>query len=65
MSIGNTILVWLLVLLSSFARGEVFLHWTNTHWPPPKELGVNDLVLSWNDTLSTRAQAARAVGLRK
>lgn len=64
MSIGNTILVWLLVLFSTFARGEVFLHWTNTQFPPAKELGVNDLVLSWNDTLSTQVQAARAQGYR-
>jgi hypothetical protein len=64
MSIGNTILVWVFVLVSTSAWSNVFVHWTGSALPPAMELGVNDLVLSWNDSFSPQAKAARRQGYR-
>ncbi len=64
MSIGHTILVWVLVLASTPAWSKVFVHWTNSALPPAKEFGFNDLVLSWNDSLSPQLKAARRQGYR-
>jgi hypothetical protein len=64
MSIGNTILVWVFVLVSTSAWSNVFVHWTSSALPPPMELGVNDLVLSWNDSFSLQVNAARRQGYR-
>ncbi len=64
MSIGNTILVWVFVLVSTSAWSNVFVHWTDSALPPAMELGVNDLVLSWNDSFSPQAKAARRQGYR-
>ncbi len=64
MNIGYTILVWFFVLVSTSAWGDVFVHWTNSALPPAKELGVNDLVLTWNGSFSQQAKAARRKGYR-
>jgi protein-tyrosine-phosphatase len=64
MSIGNTILVWVFVFVSTSAWSNVFVHWTDSALPPAMELGVNDLVLSWNDSFSPQAKAARRQGYR-
>jgi hypothetical protein len=64
MSIGDTILVWVFVLLSTCAWGNVFVHWTSSALPPAKELGLNDLVLSWNGSFSPQVKAARRRGYR-
>src|ERR1700730_926814 len=64
MSIRDTILVWVFVLVSTSAWSNVFLHWTSPVLPPAKELDLNDLVLSWNDRFSPQARAARRLGYR-
>jgi hypothetical protein len=64
MSICNTILVWVFVLVSTSAWGNVFVHWTSPALPPAKELGFNDLVLTWNDSFSSQVKAARRQGYR-
>ncbi len=64
MSVGNTILVWAFVLLSTSAWSNVFVHWTGSALPPAKELGFNDLVLSWNDSFLPQAKAAQRKGYR-
>ena len=64
MSIGDTILVWVFVLVSTSAWSNVFVHWTSSALPPAKELGLNDLVLSWNDSFSPQVKAARRQGYR-
>lgn len=64
MSIGDTILVWVFVLVSTSAWGNVFVHWTSSALPPAKELGFSDLVLSWNDSFSPQVKAARRQGYR-
>ena len=64
MNIGDMIRVWVFVLLSASAWGNVFVQWTGSALPPAKELGFNDLVLSWNDSFSTQAKAARRQGYR-
>jgi hypothetical protein len=64
MNIGGAILVWIFVLVSSSAWSDVFVHWTNSALPPAKELGFNDLVLSWNDSFPLQAKAARKQGYR-
>jgi len=64
MNIGHIALVWIFVLVSSSAWSNVFVQWTSTALPPAKELGMNDLVLSWNDGFSSQAKAARKQGYR-
>ncbi len=64
MSIGNTIRVWVFVLVSTSAWSTVFVHWTSSALPPAKELGLNDLALSWNDSFSSQVKAARKQGYR-
>ena len=64
MSINDTILVWAFVLVSTSAWSNVFVHWTSSALPPAKELGLNDLVLSWNDRLLPQARAAQRLGYR-
>ena len=64
MSIGNTILAWVFVLVSSSAWCNVFVHWTSSALPPAAELGVKDLVLSWNGSLSAQVKASRRQGYR-
>jgi protein-tyrosine-phosphatase len=64
MSIGDTILVWVFVLVSTSAWSNVFVRWTSSALPPAKELGLNDLVLSWNDSFSPQVKAARRQGYR-
>jgi len=64
MSISNTIFVWVFVLVSTSAWSNVFVHWTNSALPPAKDLGLNTLVLSWNDSFSSQAKAAQRQGYR-
>jgi hypothetical protein len=64
MSMGNTILVWVFVLVSTSAWSNVFVHWTSSALPPATELGINDLVLSWNDSVTPLSKAARRQGYR-
>jgi len=64
MNIGHIILVWSFVLVSTSAWSNVFVQWTSPAFPPAKELGVKDLVLSWNDRFPSQAKAARGQGYR-
>ena len=64
MNIGDMILVWVFVLVSTCAWSNVFVQWTTSALPPAKELGLNDLVLSWNDSFSPQVKAARRQGYR-
>jgi protein-tyrosine-phosphatase len=64
MNVSDRILVWFFVLVATPAWSEVFLHWKNAALPPAKELGLNELVFSWNDSLSPQVEAARRLGYR-
>jgi hypothetical protein len=64
MSIGNALLVGVFLLVPACAWSNVFVHWTGPALPPAKELGLNDVVLSWNDSLSLQVRAARRQGYR-
>lgn len=64
MNIGQIILAWALVLASTSAWSEVFVRWTSSALPPAKELGVNNLVLSWSDKVPAQVKAARKQGYR-
>jgi protein-tyrosine-phosphatase len=64
MSISGTILVWVFVLVSTPAWSRVFVHWTSATLLPAKELGLNELVLSWSDRFSPQARAAQRLGYR-
>ncbi len=64
MNIGDMILVWFFVLVSASAWGNEFVHWTNSALPPARELGMSDLVLTWNDSVSQQVKAARGKGYR-
>jgi hypothetical protein len=64
MNVSDRILVWVFILVAAPAWSEVLLHWTSAALPPAKELGVNELVFSWNDGLSRQVKAARTLGYR-
>ncbi len=64
MNIGDMILVWVFVLVSTSAWSNVFVHWTSSALLPAKELGFNELVLSWSENLSPKVKAARRQGYR-
>jgi len=51
------------VLVSTCAWSSVFIKWTNPALPPARELGMSDLVLSY-DAPSQLTQAARKQGYR-
>jgi protein-tyrosine-phosphatase len=51
------------VLVSTCASSSVFIHWTNAALPSARELGLSDLVLSY-DAPSPLMQAARKQGYR-
>lgn len=63
-SIGKTILACIFVIVSNSAWANVFVHWTRAVVPPAMELGMSDLVLSWNDSLPMQLKAARKQGYR-
>ncbi len=63
MRIRNFILVFFCFVATS-AWSTVFLHWTGAALPPPTALGVNDLVLFWNDGILPHVEAARSQGYR-
>jgi len=62
MSIRNRILAAAFVLVCSSAWCNVFVHWTSSTVPPVAELGMNNLVLSWNEDISAQVKAARKQG---
>jgi len=62
MSIRNRILAGAFVLVCSSAWCNVFVHWTSSTVPPVAELGMNNLVLSWNENISAQVKAARKQG---
>jgi hypothetical protein len=65
MSVGNTILLWLFLLVSTSSWSTVFVHWTSSSaLPPAKEFGLNTVVLSWDNSFSSRARAAQGKGYR-
>ncbi len=64
MKIRVVIRVWIFVLVSSFAWSNVFVHWTRSAILPAKQLGFNDLVLTWNNGFSEQAKTARRQGYR-
>ena len=61
--IADKAFLGIFVLLSTCAWSSVFIHWTNAALPPARELGVSDLVLSF-DAPSPLMQAAREQGYR-
>jgi hypothetical protein len=64
MNVSDRILVWVFILVATPAWSDVFLHWTSAALPPAKELGLNEVVFSWNDSLSSQVKAARRLGYR-
>ncbi len=64
MNMSDRILVWVFLLVATPAWSDVFLHWTSAALPPAKELGLNELVFSWNDSLLPQVKAARKLGYR-
>jgi len=58
--------VWLF-LMTVFApvgAAKVYLQWTQNTLPPPKVLGVDELVIPWNENAQTLAAVARKAGYR-
>jgi protein-tyrosine-phosphatase len=64
MSVRNSILVWFFAFVATSAWSNVFVHWTGSALPPATELGVKDLVLTWNNGVLPQVKAARSQGYR-
>jgi hypothetical protein len=64
MNASDRILVWVFILVATPAWSDVFLRWTSAALPPAKELGLNEVVFSWTDSLSSQVKAARRLGYR-
>ena len=64
MSFRRAIFVLAFAVSSTSAWSDVFVHWTTSTLPPAKELGLNTVVLSWNDRFSSQANAAQRQGYR-
>ena len=58
----TAILVFSLLFVPGVAWGGVLLRWTNPALPPANELGIDSLVISWNDRSSTMARQAQKLG---
>ena len=56
--------MWVFILVATQAWSDVFLHCTSAALPPAKELGLNELVFSWNESVSAQVKAARKLGYR-
>ena len=57
-----------IALLGAFAApasvGKVYVRWTQQSVPTPKTLGVNDLVIPWNEEAKSLLEAAKKQGYR-
>jgi hypothetical protein len=62
MKIRNAIIVWVFVLGTTCLWSEVFVRGNGSPLPPATELGLNSLVLPWNDNFSKQLNAGRAQG---
>jgi hypothetical protein len=59
----DAILVFLALICTS-AWGKVFVHWTVPALPAARELGMNEIVLSWSENFSSQAKIAERQGYR-
>jgi hypothetical protein len=64
MNIRGAILAFLLSLLSMPASSGVLVHWSSSNVPPANELGMRDLVISWNDGVVPLLKEANKQGYR-
>ena len=64
MNIGAKVLALVLVLVSTYAWSDVLVRWTNDDLLPAKELGLNNLVLPWSETVWAQVRAAHKQGYR-
>ena len=62
MRIRKTVLLLLFGLMSTSAWSRVFLRWTYPEVPHANVLGINDLVISWNDGAHSLIESARKQG---
>ena len=64
MSFRRAIFVLAFALSSTSAWSDVLVHWTTSTLPPAKDIGLNTVVLSWNESFSSQAKAAQSQGYR-
>lgn len=64
MKIREAILVFVLLSLSIPASSGVLLRWSSSTVPPANELGMRDLVISWNDSALPLLKEAHKQGYR-
>jgi hypothetical protein len=64
MNIAAKFLGLVFVLVSPYAWGDVWVRWTSADLLPAKELGFNNLVLPWSDTVWAQVRAAQKQGYR-
>src|SRR6201993_2272254 len=52
------------VMFSPAARCSVFIHWTQPELPPARDLGISDVVVSWDRGTSSFVKTAHSQGYR-
>lgn len=58
-----TLLALMLVLQSASLQAKILVHWTHSVFPPPKTLGVKDIVISYDSNVGPVVGKARKQGL--
>ena len=65
MSFKNLIVLGLCLIISSSARGTVFVEWNDATLPPPNSLGANQIVVAWeHGSAASLLTTARKQGYR-
>jgi hypothetical protein len=59
---GLVFLLLGVLLAAPVVTAKVYIRWTQNAVPPPKVLGVNELVIPWGDTALGAVDAAKKVG---
>ena len=54
----------LFLMLSTAAWSSIFVRWTQPDLPPARDLGISDLVVSWDRGTSSLVKAAHSQGYR-
>jgi hypothetical protein len=62
--IWHRMVLCFLMMFSTAARSSVFVRWTQPALPPARDLGISDLVVSWDRGTSSFVKAAHSQGYR-
>jgi protein-tyrosine-phosphatase len=62
--IWHSMVLWFFLMFSTAAWSTVFIRWTQPDLPPARDLGISELVVSWDRGSSSFVKAAHSQGFR-